>query len=125
MIVEVLSETDFVAKNEEFKALVHDIALHIAASNPKYISKEDVPEAEKEKEKKIYLEQVKEEGKPENIAEKIVTGKLDKYLDEICLLSQPFVKDPSITVGELVTQKISKIGENLVVSRFSRFEIGA
>lgn len=124
VLVEVLSETDFVARNEEFKELVHNIALHIAAANPKYITKGEVLEEDKNKEKASFMEQAKAEGKPENIAEKIVEGKLEKYFEEICLMSQPFVKDPSITIQELINQKISKIGENIVVSRFSRFEIG-
>lgn len=124
-LVEVLSETDFVAKNDEFKAFAHDVALHVAATNPKYISSDNVPEEDKEKERKFFMEQIKEEGKPANIAEKIVEGKLAKYFEEICLLNQPFIKDPSLTVGELLNQKISKIGENIVISRFSRFEIGA
>lgn len=124
VLIEVLAETDFVAKNEEFKTFVHDVALHIAASNPKYVSKNDIPDEEKEKEKASITEEVKSQGKPAEIAEKIIDGKLEKYFEEICLLSQPFVKDPSITVGELLTQKISKIGENIVISRFCRFEIG-
>lgn len=124
VLVEVLSETDFVAKNEEFKAFVHDVALHIAAANPKYIKKEDVPAEILDEEKKMFMEQIKAEGKPDNIAEKIVTGKLEKYYSEVCLLNQPFVKDPDVTIGDLLTGKIQKIGENLVISRFSRFEIG-
>lgn len=125
VLLEVLSETDFVARNKEFKQFVHDIALHIAASNPKYISKDDVPDEDKSREKAVFTEQLINKGKPENIVKKIVNGKLEKYFEEICLLSQPFVKDPSLTIEELLNQKISKIGENIVISRFSRFEIGA
>lgn len=124
VLVEVLSETDFVAKNEEFKAFVHDVALHIAAANPKFIKSEDIPAEVLSQEKKMFMEQAKAEGKPENIAEKIVAGKLEKYYSEICLLNQPFVKDPDTTIGELLTSKIQKIGENIVISRISRFEIG-
>lgn len=124
VMVEVLVETDFVAKNDEFKTFVHDVALHIAATNPKYLNKEEIPADELEKEKADFLEQAKAEGKPENIAEKIVAGKIEKYFSEICLLNQPFVKDPDITIGELLTQKIAKIGENIIISRFCRFELG-
>lgn len=124
VLVEVLAETDFVAKNEEFKAFVHDVALHIAAADPKYVKSEDVPTEILAEEKKVFLEQAKAEGKPENIAEKIVAGKMEKFYSEICLLNQPFVKDPDTTIGELLTSKIQKIGENIVISRFSRFEIG-
>lgn len=125
VMVEVLAETDFVAKNDEFKEFAHDVALHIAAMNPKYISKENIPASEMEKEKSIYFAEVEASGKPANIAEKIVEGKINKYAEEICLLSQPFVKNPDMTVGDLLTEKISKIGENIVISRFCRFEIGA
>lgn len=124
VLLEVNSETDFVAKNEEFKTLVHDIALHIAAMNPKYVSKEEVPADEVEKEKKVLMEEAKAGGKPENIVEKIVDGKIDKFYSEICLLEQAFVKDPDTTIGELVAQKTAKIGEKIVVSRFCRFEVG-
>jgi len=123
VLVEVLSETDFVAKNEEFKSFVHDIALHIAAVNPKYISKEEVPAEKVAEEKRILEEQVAGGNKPAEIVEKIISGKLEKYYSEICLLNQPYVKDPDITVGELLSSKIQKIGENIVISRFVRFEI--
>ncbi|MFA4996060.1 MAG: translation elongation factor Ts [Patescibacteria group bacterium] len=123
VLVEVLSETDFVAKNEEFKSFVHDIALHIAAVNPKYVSKEEVPAEEIKEQKKNLEEQVAGENKPAEIVEKIISGKLEKYYSEICLLNQPYVKDPDITVGELLSSKIQKIGENIVISRFVRFEI--
>lgn len=124
VLLEVLTETDFVAKNEEFKQFVHDVALHIAASNPKYVKKEDVAKDELEKEKSDLIEQVKAEGKPEEIAKKIVEGRLGKFYAEICLLDQPFVKDQDVTIGELLTGKIAKIGENIVISRFVRFELG-
>ncbi len=124
VMIEINSETDFVAKNEEFKALAHDIAMHIAAADPRYIKPEDVPAEYIAKEKEIYLEQAKNEGKPEKILEKIVEGKVKKHLDEICLINQPFVKDPDKTVGALITEKIAKMGENIVVRRFSRFRVG-
>jgi elongation factor Ts len=124
VLVEVLAETDFVTRNDEFKEFVHDVALQIAAMNPKYISKDQVPAEIVDKEKAIFIEEVKASGKPENIAEKIVEGKVNKYLDEICLLDQPFVKDSTKTIGDLLTEKIAKIGEKIVISRFCRFEIG-
>ena len=124
VMVEVLAETDFVAKNDEFKSFAHDVALHIAAMNPKYIAKENVPADEIAKEKAIYAEEVKSSGKPAEIATKIVEGKINKYMEEICLLDQPFVKDSTKTVGDLLTDLTSKIGEKIVVSRFCRYEIG-
>jgi elongation factor Ts len=124
VMVEVLAETDFVAKNDEFKAFAHDVALHIAAMNPKYISKDNVPADEIDKQQAEFVEEVVASGKPKEIAEKIVEGKMAKYLDEICLLGQPFVKDPSATINDLLTEKIAKIGEKITISRFCRFEIG-
>ena len=124
VIVEVLAETDFVAKNDEFKAFAHDVALHVAAMNPRFVSKEDVPAEEVEKERADFVDEVAKSGKPKDIADKIVEGKLSKYLDEICLLNQPFVKDPSMTINDLLTEKISKIGEKITISRFCRFETG-
>lgn len=124
VLVEVLSETDFVAKNEEFKLFVHNIALHIAAMNPKYVDREKIPQEEIEKEKKILIQQAEVEGKPTEIAKKIVEGRMEKYFSEVCLIDQPFVKDQDVTVGELLKQKIAKIGENIIISRFTRFEIG-
>lgn len=124
VIVEVLAESDFVAKNDEFKELAHDIALHIAAMNPQYISKDDVPAAEVQEAKEGFTAEMKDSGKPAEIIEKIVEGKMEKYLAEICLLYQPFVKDNTKTIEDLINEKIAKIGEKIVVSRFSRFEIG-
>lgn len=124
VLVEVLAETDFVAKNDEFKAFAHDVALHVAAMNPRFVSKDQVPAAEVEKERADFVDEVAKSGKPKEIADKIVEGKLAKYLDEICLLNQPFVKDPSMTINDLLTEKISKIGEKITISRFCRFEIG-
>ncbi|MBK5224964.1 MAG: translation elongation factor Ts [Thermoleophilia bacterium] len=124
VLVEVNSETDFVARNDDFKAFVHDVAMHIAAAAPKYISREDVPADVIEAELSIYKEQAKATGKPENILEKIATGKLDKYFEQICLLEQPFVKDDKLTVEQLLGELVGKIGENIGIRRFVRFELG-
>ena len=123
-LVEVNSETDFVATNDEFKQFVKDIAMHIAAVAPKYVRREDVPAEVVEAEKATLKAQAINEGKPEAIAEKMVEGRMKKFYSEICLLDQPFVKDPDITVGELLTNLIAKIGENIVIRRFARFERG-
>ncbi len=124
VLVEVNSETDFVAKNQEFKEFVRDVALQIAASNPLYVKKEEVPQDEIEKEKEILRKQALNEGKPEKIVDKMVEGRIEKYYKEVCLLEQPFVKNPDITIGALLSEKIAKIGENLSVRRFVRFEVG-
>ncbi|MFA7243988.1 MAG: translation elongation factor Ts [Patescibacteria group bacterium] len=124
VILEVLTETDFVARNDEFKTFVHDVALHIAAMNPKYVNSDAVPAEEADREKAIFMEEVKASGKPEEIAAKIVDGKMGKYFEEICLLSQPFIKDPDKTIGNLLNDLIAKIGENIVISRFTRYELG-
>lgn len=124
VLVEVLTETDFVAKNEEFRTFVHEVALHVAASNPQCISREDLSKEAVEKEKKDFEAQAREQGKSEEIVEKMVEGRLQKYYSEVCLLDQPYVKDPNITVGDLLNQLIAKIGENIVISRFARYEIG-
>lgn len=124
VLVEVLAESDFVAKNDEFKEFAHDVALQVAALNPQYIGRDDVPADEVAKEKEILAEEVKSSGKPAEIVEKIVEGKLSKYFEEICLLYQPFVKDQTKTIEELLNEKIAKIGEKIVISRFCRFEIG-
>ncbi len=124
VLVEVNSETDFVAKNAEFQTFVKDIAMHIAAENPLYVKKEEVPEEVIQKEKEFLTKQALAEGKPENIVEKMVSGRISKYYNEICLLEQPFVKDPDKTVGDLLNEKIARIGENLSIRRFARFEVG-
>ncbi len=124
VLVEVNSETDFVAKNDEFKKFVKDIAMQVAASNPQYIKKEDVPKDVIEKEKEILKVQAINEGKPENIAEKMVEGRLKKFYKEVCLLEQPYIRDPEISVNDLLNQKIAKIGENITIRRFARFEVG-
>lgn len=124
VMVEVLTETDFVAKNEEFKSFVHDLALHIAGTAPLYIKKEDMPSSLIDEKRKELLEEITSENKPEEIKQKIVEGKLSKFYNEVCLLDQPFVKDQEVTISELLTEMIAKIGENIVISRFSRFELG-
>ena len=124
VLIEVNAETDFVSKTDEFKEFVKDMAMQVAASNPKYVSKEDVPEVEVEKEREILKHQVINEGKPEHIADKIVEGKLGKFYEQICLLEQPFIKEPSVKVKDLLNEKISKIGENIKIRRFVRFEVG-
>ncbi len=124
VLLEINCETDFVARNEEFQKLAKDIAMHIAMAAPKYVSKEEIPEEELAREREIYKKAAMAEGKPENIAEKIAEGRLKKYIQEVVLLEQPFVKDDKITVGELIQQAIAKIGENIQVRRFCRFELG-
>lgn len=124
VLVEVNCETDFVGKNEEFRSFVRDICLQVAATNPTYLSREDVPEDAIENEKEILRKQALREGKPEKIVEKIVSGRIEKYFTENCLLEQSFVKDQDLTINDLLKEKISKIGENIVVRRFIRFEMG-
>ncbi len=124
VLVEVNAETDFVSKNEEFVQFTKDVAMQIAAANPTYVRIEDVPAEAVEKEKEILKTQALNEGKPEKIIDKMVEGRISKFYKEICLLEQPFVKNPDITIGELLTEKISKIGENLSIRRFSRYELG-
>ena len=124
VLLEVNCETDFVARNETFRTMVHDIAMHIAASKPIFVSSEDVPETVLEEEREINRNRALKEGKPEKVVDKIVEGRIKKYFEEVCLLDQPFVKDPDITVGELVKQIIAAVGENVVVRRFVRFQVG-
>lgn len=124
VLIEVGCETDFVARNEDFLQLVKDICLQITAMNPKYVSESDVPAAVLDKEKEIYREQLKASGKPENVIEKIVEGKLGKFFSEACLLNQAFFKDESLTIDKLVAQMIHKIGENIQVKRFVRYQVG-
>ena len=123
-LVEVNCETDFVARTDQFQELARDLAMHIVAENPQYVRREDVPEAAVEREKNIYLDQMRNEGKPEQIIDRIITGKLDKYYGETCLLEQTFIKDPDVTIADLIKQNIATLGENIVVNRFSRFSIG-
>lgn len=122
-MVKLHCETDFVARNEEFKALAQEIAMHVAASDPQYIKPEDVPQEIVDKEKEIWAAQLEKEGKPAEIMAKIMEGKEKKFREEISLLTQPFVKNPEQTVGELITEKIGKIGENIQVGEFSRLEL--
>ncbi len=124
VLLEVNCETDFVARNEMFRSLVHDLALHIAASSPLYISIEDVPAEVAEKEKEIYIKQAANEGKPENIAEKIAEGKLKKYYEENVLLEQRYIRDPDKKIDDLIKEKIATIGENIVIKRFCRYALG-
>jgi elongation factor Ts len=124
VLVEVGCETDFVAQNEDFLQLIKDIAMQIAAMSPRFISEQDIPAAVLEKEKEIYREQLKGSGKPANIIEKIVEGKLGKYYADVCLLHQPFFKDDKITIEKLIAEKIHKTGENIVVKRFVRYQVG-
>jgi elongation factor Ts len=124
VLVEVNIETDFAAKNDEFKTLVKDIAMQIAAAKPEFVSREEVPTDMLDKEKEILRAQALNEGKPEKIIEKMVEGRVEKYYKEICLLEQPWVKDPDKTIKQLVTEKIATIGENINVRRFVRFERG-
>lgn len=124
VMLELNCETDFVARNEEFQNLAHDLALHIAAMRPKYISKDEVAQDELDRETAVLTAQAKAEGKPDNIVEKIVQGRLSKYYEEVCLLEQPFVKDDSVRISDLITDTIRKTGENIIVRRFARYELG-
>ncbi len=124
VLIEVNCETDFVAKTDEFKQLVRDLAMHIAANNPTYVSKEQIPAEVVEKEREILRAQALNEGKPEKIVDKMVEGRMEKFYADVCLLNQPFVRDPDITVGELITSKIATIGENISVRRFERYVLG-
>ncbi len=124
VLVEVNIETDFAAKNPEFREFVKDVAMQIAASKPEYVKREDVPEEVIAKEKEVIKAQAMNEGKPAEIAEKMVAGRIDKFFKEICLLEQDFVKNPDMTVQQLLTEKIANIGENITIRRFVRFERG-
>ena len=123
-LVEVNSETDFVAKNEEFRAFVKDVAMQIVASNPKYVSREEIPADVIAHEKEILKAQALNEGKPEAIVDKMVEGRINKFFEEVCLLDQPFIKDQDKTVRDVLNEKIAVIGENIVIRRFVRFERG-
>ena len=123
-LVELNCEIDFVARTEDFRELVHDIAMHVAASDPKFIRKEDVTTEAYEREKDIYRAQAKATGKPDNVVEKIVEGKMAKFYEEVCLYEQPFIKDQTTTVSQLIASKIGKLGENIAVRRFARFKVG-
>lgn len=124
VLVEINCETDFVARTEQFQELARDIAMHIAWANPRYISRDEVPPDVLERERSIEKERALEEGKPANILDKIVEGRLGKFYSGVCLLEQPFIKDDSRKVSEIIAEKIALLGENIVVKRFSRFELG-
>ena len=124
VLVEVNIETDFAAKNEEFRAFVKDIAMQIAASKPEYVDREDVPASVIEKEKEIIRAQSLQEGKPEKIIEKMLTGRVEKFYKENCLLEQPWIRDPAVSIRQLLNERIAKIGENINIRRFVRFERG-
>ncbi len=123
-LIELNCETDFVARTEAFEALAHDLAMQIVATKPLYLTPEDIPLDVLEKEKDIYRVQAGDTGKPEGIIERIVEGKLQKYYQEVCLMKQPFIKDDELTVQDVLTETIAKLGENIVVRRFARFELG-
>lgn len=123
VLVEVLCETDFVAKNADFKDFAHELSLQIAASNPRYISSDEIPKEELEKEKEIYQQEAKNSGRPENVIEKIVEGKLETYFSEVCLLSQPYFREPKKKISDLLNEIVIKTGEKIVISRFVRFEL--
>jgi elongation factor Ts len=124
VMVEVGCETDFVAKTDDFSAFARDIAMHIAASNPVAVSREDVPAELIDREKEIYKAQALDSGKPENIVEKMVSGKVDKYIAEVCLMEQKFVKNPDLSIQDLLNELIAKMGEKISIKRFARFQIG-
>lgn len=124
VILELNCETDFVARNEAFRELAHDLALHIVAMSPQYVSPDDVPQDEIAKKTAELTASAKADGKPDNIIEKIVAGSLAKFYEETCLLNQPFIKDDSVKIGQLVTDVISKTGENIIIRRFARYELG-
>lgn len=124
VLVEINSETDFVGKLPEFQEFGKDVAMQIAAANPLFVRKEDVTQEAIEQEKEVLRNQALNEGKPEKIVDKMVEGRIAKYYKEVCLLEQPFIKDPDVTIGELLQEKIAKIGENISIRRFSRYEVG-
>jgi elongation factor Ts len=124
VMVELNCETDFVAKTDGFREFARDVAMHIAATNPVSLSRSDVPEEIVDRERQIYIQQALESGKPESIVEKMVAGKIDRFLSEICLLEQKFVKNPEVSVQDMLTELIGKMGENVSIRRFSRFQVG-
>ena len=124
VLVEVNCESDFVARTEDFQDLLKDIAMHIAATDPRYVRREDVTESDLAREKDIYRAQAAETGKPAPVIEKIVEGKMSKFYEEVCLLDQPFIKEQSVTIKDMIATKIGKLGENIAVSRFARFKVG-
>ena len=125
VLLELNCESDFVARTEDFQELLRDVAMHIAAVDPRFVSREDVTEADLEREKDVYRAQAAASGKPAEIIEKMLTGKLAKFYEEFCLLDQPFIKESSQTIGQLIASKVAKLGENISVRRFARFKVGA
>jgi elongation factor Ts len=125
VLLELNCESDFVARTEDFQELLRDIAMHIAAVDPRFVSRDDVTEADLEREKDVYRAQAAATGKPANIIEKMLEGKLAKFYEEFCLLDQPFIKESSQTIGQLIASKVAKLGENISVRRFARFKVGA
>jgi len=123
-LVELNCETDFVARTPEFKELAHDLAMQVVAASPQYVKPEDIPPEVVENEKRIYRAQLAEQGKPEHVVEKIIAGKLQKFYEQVCILNQPFIKDQDKTVQDVITEKIAVIGENIVLRRFVRLELG-
>ena len=124
VLIELNCESDFVARTDDFQELLKDIAMHIAAVDPRYVGKDEVTEADLVREKDIFRSQAAATGKPAPVVEKIVEGKMSKFYEEVCLLEQPFIKEASLTIGQLIAQKIAKLGENISVCRFARFKIG-
>jgi elongation factor Ts len=124
VLVEINCESDFVARTDDFQGLAREVAMHVAAANPLYVRREDVPADILEREKDIYRSQMKDQNKPPQVVDKIVEGKLNSYFEQVCLLDQPSIRDPKVTIGQLVKQAIAKLGENIAVSRFVRFKLG-
>jgi len=125
VLIEVNCESDFVARTEDFQTLLRDIAMHVAATDPRYVRSEDVTAEDMAREKDIYRAQAEATGKPPAVIEKIVDGKMAKFYEEVCLIEQPFIKDQTVTIKELIAQKVAKLGENITVRRFARFKVGA
>ena len=124
VLLELNCESDFVARTDDFQELLRDIAMHIAAVDPRYVGKDDVTPADIDREKEIYRAQAASSGKPANIIERMLEGKMSKFYEEVCLLEQPFIKEQSLSIGQLISQKIAKLGENISVRRFARFKVG-
>ena len=124
VLIEINCETDFVARTDDFQALVKDVAMHVAAADPRFVGRDEVTEEILDQEREIYREQALQTGKPENVVDRIVDGKMEKFFAETVLLEQPFVKNPDLTVQEMVAEKIGKLGENIQIRRFSRFRVG-
>lgn len=123
-LIELNCETDFVARTEEFRRLAHDIAMQVVATDPKYITSESIPEEVLEAQRETLRQQMRSQGKPEHLLDRIVQGMMKRYYDEVCLLQQPFIKDDKRSVGDIITEKVAQLGENIVVSRFVRFQLG-